>query len=297
MLETIKKTRHYWREEGLKGLLMPGGRLHRKITQLYVKSQYNSFYVPGLTIFQSFQLSLNNSRPIMVLQKRNECLTLDLLNLDVYWSPNIIESVHGTPYHQKKMEKIYQKSNFCEIEHGDTILDVGAYVGGFSMAASEKASKLIAVDPTSKSFDCLEKNLGRLNTDFTIISKAAWNERDKINLKISYKPNDSSLLDIEAEKVREKIEVDAIPLRDILVDNKTHKINFAKIEAEGAEPEILDGLFCEDINIDKIVVNCGPERYGNAPTKKVIDKLKKQGFDIKVSRENMWEADIVYGVK
>jgi hypothetical protein len=55
-------------------------------------------------------------------------------------------------------------------------------------------------------------------------------------------------------------------------------IDFVKIEAEGAEPEVIDGI--EDVDIQKIVVNCSPERDDHSPVGEVMEKLRAMGYEV-----------------
>jgi superfamily II DNA/RNA helicase len=56
------------------------------------------------------------------------------------------------------------------------------------------------------------------------------------------------------------------------------KIDFLKVEAEGAEPEVLSGL-C-GLNIPKIVVFCSPKCNVRSPVSEVADLLVEFGYRI-----------------
>ena len=64
--------------------------------------------------------------------------------------------------------------------------------------------------------------------------------------------------------------VETVTLEDIDAD-------FAKIEAEGAEPEVLEGL--ASTSIPKLAVNCDPERDGESPREAVIARLEAIGYE------------------
>lgn len=55
-------------------------------------------------------------------------------------------------------------------------------------------------------------------------------------------------------------------------------IDFLKVETEGVEPEVIDGI--SGISVDKIAVDCGPERDGEPVTDEVSNRLDEMGYNI-----------------
>ena len=56
------------------------------------------------------------------------------------------------------------------------------------------------------------------------------------------------------------------------------KIELLKVEADGFEPEVLEGLdSCRD-RIKRISVDTSPERRGVSTTAAVVAELKKKGY-------------------
>ena len=62
------------------------------------------------------------------------------------------------------------------------------------------------------------------------------------------------------------------------------EIDFLKVEAEGAELEVLQGLGDKIRYVNKISVDGGPERYGKPTFKDVNSFLRSKGFQTNVIR-------------
>jgi len=80
----------------------------------------------------------------------------------------------------------------------------------------------------------------------------------------------NALLTPDDGRVVGAIDVETVTLEDIDAE-------FAKIEAEGAEPEVLDGL--SSPSIPKLAVNCDPERGGENPRGAVVARLEAIGYE------------------
>ena len=71
------------------------------------------------------------------------------------------------------------------------------------------------------------------------------------------------------------------------------QIDFLKVEAEGAEPEVLEGL--GDLDIPKIVVLCTPERNGTSPTQMIAHMLRD--LDYRIIDENYANNHVLFAFK
>ena len=67
-----------------------------------------------------------------------------------------------------------------------------------------------------------------------------------------------------------------------------------KIEAEGAEPEVLYGLKKKLANIRYISLDCGPERNGKTTITEVTNFLKVNNFKITVVNNNCFAENKNY---
>ncbi|MEM3171086.1 MAG: FkbM family methyltransferase [Candidatus Hadarchaeales archaeon] len=137
--------------------------------------------------------------------------------------------------------KVYER--YFEPEKGDVVVDCGANVGMFSLKAAKKVGKdglVIALEPEKANVNLLRRNVEANGLDNVIIvQKAVSNRRGKIRLYLSPESPGSHTI-IKREKGHfEIVEVDT--LDNILSEIGVTKVDFLKIDVEGAEKEVLEG--------------------------------------------------------
>jgi FkbM family methyltransferase len=123
---------------------------------------------------------------------------------------------------------------------GDVFVDVGANVGYYTILASKLVGangKVFAVEPVPQTVRVLKFNikLNRLK-NVTVIDKAAWNSYDRLKMRVMF--GEFGCASFFRDGV--EVEVDAIPLDEVLVN--VPKIKLIKVDVEGAEYEVLQGL-------------------------------------------------------
>ena len=143
---------------------------------------------------------------------------------------------------------------FNNLKHGDIFVDVGTNVGYYTILASRLVGvdgKVFAVEPVPSTVKVLKLNV-RLNgaENVTVIDKAGWNARTKLKLKISM---GEFGLSSHFRNDGLEVEVDAIPLDEMLAHTNLSRIKLIKIDVEGAEFEVLQGL-TETLKCTKFVI-------------------------------------------
>ena len=138
-------------------------------------------------------------------------------------------------------EEIYDK-NF---KSDGVVVDIGAFVGMYTVKASFYAKEVIAIEPSPETFEMLKKNCKGL-ANVKLAKVALWSKSGKAKLymgtaNLGTTPiwGGNSLI-LERSNYYNKndyIEVNMTTL-DKLLDKPVH---FIKIDAEGAELEILKG--------------------------------------------------------
>jgi len=155
----------------------------------------------------------------------------------------------------------------------ETFVDVGAYIGSYSLRAAKVGEEVIAIEPNPESFAILMKNIKDNNFhNITAYNIALWSSEEELILQLD---QGSSTIYHDSNE-RPKVKVKAVPLDKL----KLKKINLLKIDVEGAEVEVLKGS-TETLNrVDKIIIEV------REWTKDTVDnilknykfKLKKQDF-------------------
>ncbi|MAG26902.1 hypothetical protein CMI47_15290 [Candidatus Pacearchaeota archaeon] len=128
-----------------------------------------------------------------------------------------------------------------EIKESDTVLDIGAHIGVFSIFASHlsKNGKVYSFEPFQENFNLLKDNINLNETKNIIpINKAISNKNSKQSLFISESENKGSG-SLHQNNNSKKVTIEAISLQSFLKEYKIKTIDFLKIDCEGAEYEIL----------------------------------------------------------
>jgi len=166
-----------------------------------------------------------------------------------------------------------------KIHRNDLIIDCGANVGEFSRALFKLTNNnnIICFEPDPSEFKILEKNC-----DFSNLEHQMAGLSNVDDSKLFYLNNitgDSSI--ISENSFSPKITIKTLRLDNFI--NKYYKdktIGLLKIEAEGYEPEVIDG--CEEVfnKIKYITIDCGPERNGETTFKEINNKLVLNNFSL-----------------
>lgn len=160
-----------------------------------------------------------------------------------YWLPNR-ENVEELRFAYTLAENDFlaERDPGKTVKPGDIVIDCGAHVGVFTAKAfSLGAAKVIAVEPQPRHLECLRRNFpselkdGRL----VLVPKAVWSSEGTMNMNSNaFNPAASSLV---KPGDGEKIEVPLTTI-DLLVDELgLSRVDFIKLDIEGAEPEALKG--------------------------------------------------------
>jgi len=173
-----------------------------------------------------------------------------------------------------------------EIKLNDIVVDIGAHVGYFTLIATKNANlgKTYSIEPHKESFEILKKNLVLNNiTNVNTFNVAITKSTGKIRLYID-KGNQIGNTIIKNENYNESEYVDAFSLRDFVYNNNIEKIDFLKIDCEGAEFEIF-------LNLEKEVlkkINRISAEIHEYDSINSINQLKeffeKNNFSVKISK-------------
>lgn len=137
-------------------------------------------------------------------------------------------------------------NKFYKLKEGDIVIDCGANVGYYSCkAATEVGSTglVIAIEPDKTLFEILLKNISINNLDNVIsINKGIWDKKDRLVLYTSNKhPGDSSFTVSPFNDNNQPFEVEVDTLENILKILKIKKVDFLKMDIEGAETMAIRG--------------------------------------------------------
>jgi len=167
-------------------------------------------------------------------------------------------------YHQKSNKIIDEYHEYVKLQElisvldkTKTIIDIGANCGLFSIPSSLSGYQVYGFEPTRMNFKLLELGKEENNCDsFTIVHKAVSNKTTKQTIYIPYCSDNTSFnKDVAISNMtysKDYIEeiVDCITFDDWVKQNDPLNIGFIKIDVQGFEKEVLEGMpkFLKDCN-------------------------------------------------
>ena len=180
----------------------------------------------------------------------------------------------GLEQRKNYIKDCYMIDNFI-IHKGDVVIDCGAAQGLFYLAVKNFNPEYYGFEPSPTQFDDLEYNL---SGEKNIYNKALWKSTgEALQLFVNDWNNDSSA--IQPDEVDEVIKVETLSLDD-LIETIGKNIKLIKIEAEGAEPEVLEGLDKNISKVNYITIDAGFERNGKSTISECIHYLLARNFEL-----------------
>lgn len=162
--------------------------------------------------------------------------------LDGYFTRELLE-VLGERWYSLK---------HCDVEKGDVVIDAGAHFGFFSYYAIKNgAERVYAFEPNPYVFEILKKHAEMWSPKIIPISLALSNKKGKITLNVeenklsgvstvlNNKSREFSIL--RKFKYVESLNVDATTIDDFVSEQNLNRVDFIKIDVEGAEKEVIEG--------------------------------------------------------
>ena len=167
---------------------------------------------------------------------------------------------------------------YFELEKGDVVIDVGAGIGEFTIYAASKVGDkglVLAIEPEIRNLKYLELNvkLNKLN-NVIIVPKAIADYVGYANLYFSEKDTTSHSLFQRRGFKAIKVEVDT--LDNIIHRYNIERIDFLKIDVEGAEYMVIKGARECLSRTRKVVIEC--HNLNNLIT--IAQLLRKYGFKV-----------------
>jgi len=124
-------------------------------------------------------------------------------------------------------------------EPGDIVLDIGAYVGMFTVKASKAVGgqgKVIAIEPSPENYVILMGNC-RGWGNVTLVQKAIMAKNGTGKLYYSKSAAANSLV----TRWKRYVKVETITLDNLMEELGLNKVDIIKVDAEGAEIDVLKG--------------------------------------------------------
>lgn len=180
--------------------------------------------------------------------------------------------------YEEWLQRKYCLPGFVEVAPGDVVVDCGAYVGGFSISAAKTSAQVHAFEPERKNFACLARNFRGIS-NITLNDAGLYSQSGPMVLNISSNSVEHSLIMPDDGKIVEEREIYVVTLNDYVQMNNLNKLDFVKIEAEGVELEVFEGL--QGLRPSKLAIDVSAERNGESPAAEFRERLVPLGYEIR----------------
>lgn len=193
------------------------------------------------------------------------------------------------------------------VKDGMNVIDIGANIGYYSLIFASKigyTGKLFAFEADPEVFDILHKNIeiNGFSSRTELINKVVIDRQETVHFNKRKRHHGSSsiasfsdeFLGQQRDSV-EVINVDTISL-DEYFKNKNMKIDIMKIDAEGSEPYIFDGMKELIEKNPEMIIICEFNPYviygAKKDPRKFLEEIKQYGFILKYIDEKSSIVDI-----
>ncbi|MCL4269497.1 MAG: FkbM family methyltransferase [Anaerolineales bacterium] len=191
--------------------------------------------------------------------------------------------------------KVYDDPRF-PIQPDDVVVDIGAHIGGFAVRAAKQAhrGKVFAYEASSKNFAMLSENRNLNNADNLHIHNVAISDH-RGEMKFFMPGDNGALGSLMQEKDSPMEIVQSMTLADILSENRIERIDYLKLDVEGAEYDILLGCSDETLSkIQKIVLEYHEFTGHHHSHIDLVECLKSHGFQVTVEA-GIFPQKILFG--
>jgi len=201
-------------------------------------------------------------------------------DLDFYFSPGKSEL---SPYVEIYRDRGYEKDGRFIAKPGETVIDVGAHIGFYAICEAKRVGekgKVFVIEPNPDTFGRLLKNIKANDLENVVpLNNAATSRKGRVLLRVSVSSSEANTIMASGttDDYGEEIKIQAIGLDEIVKKYNLSKIDILKIDAEGAEAEVVESGLKKALPItEKIVTETHSENLKNEVKKLVLGN----GFEL-----------------
>jgi FkbM family methyltransferase len=173
------------------------------------------------------------------------------------------------------------------LREGGSFVDVGANIGVFSIAAAKTmggSGRVLAIEPNpSICAELLEnRRLNSLESSIAVVNAAVGNRSRLAAFGVPFKDNQGTCREVDGTFANRFYSY-TVPLADVCAELGIDRIKLLKIDVEGAENSVLDGVLdWERLRPEHIVLEYLPEHFdyssGDGPG--MLDRLVEYGYEL-----------------
>jgi FkbM family methyltransferase len=179
----------------------------------------------------------------------------------------------------------YGVGRHVKLNADSIILDIGANAGEFAHVAAQSGARIFCLEPDPATHACLRENIAAL-PGATAHDALVWKEEAEVPFTSVPALADSSVFAEDGPRENRR----ATTVEAFCRDNAIAHIDLLKCDAEGAEPEVLQGVGTMFPNIQAFALDTGRERRGartNSACKAILEANGFRAFDETIGKRLM----------
>lgn len=179
----------------------------------------------------------------------------------------------GGEYLHALKEVFLEKAYLQKLPENAYILDCGAHIGISVIYLKHicPSAKIVSFEPDARNFELLKKNIASHQlTDVEVRQEAIW--IDNTNIEFIEEGNMGSKIAVSGKKITNQVA--AVRLKDFL----NRRIDFLKIDIEGAEYAVLKDIRDDLDKVDKLFVEYHGTFKQNAELNEILEIVTGAGF-------------------
>lgn len=189
-------------------------------------------------------------------------------------------------------------NNLVYVESGDVVFDIGFNYGLFSLFALHKnAGQIFGFEPNKKLAKLFKDNFE--SDTIKLYELALGKNNGHVTFYENEWPGKSSIYsDINSNTQKNSYNVELKSFGEFLIENKIEKIDYLKIDCEGAEYDIFSSIPDEYLNsnIKKVAIEFH-HRLTDERVSNLINRLRNATFEIKSAYTDGSETGMIYAKK
>jgi FkbM family methyltransferase len=191
-----------------------------------------------------------------------------------------------------RLERLVQEygvGRHALLDAQSVVIDVGANVGEFAHVCARAGARAYCFEPDPAAFACLSRNAAGL-PNIKIADAVIWKSDGTIDFAQAPARADSSVF-ADGPRITRR----ALAIESLVKAERLSRIDLIKCDAEGAEPEVLEGIGEAFPIVRAVALDTGAERMGRRTNDECAAILKAHGFH--VMDERIGTRLMTYGVR
>lgn len=166
------------------------------------------------------------------------------------------------------------RGKFYDFKPGDVVVEVGAFIGYYAMRVAElvgESGHVIAIEAINENTDILKRNVEENQLhNVSIVPQAAWNSTGTLTLYREARQQASILRKLVKPDAELTVPCNTV---DQMLDNLgIEDIDFVRIQVNGAEVEVLEGM-TETLKTRPRLLVAGPYQRDGQPSWRIVEEF------------------------